>query len=157
VKCTTLPYKPIATVPLLNKPNVRPRMIIEEQFQALDAKLQVRSDDTPHSAMVKTVPRDRDDGVRPGPAQAGGAQHQSATNSTSRTASSRSHRWFHDNRRSYITNSRRRGIDERALMKPSGHKTRAAFDRYHVVDDSAQREAVRQYEAALLGQETGRR
>ena len=57
--------------------------------------------------------------------------------------------WFHDYRRAYITNSRRMGIDERTIMRQSGHKTRAAFDRYNIVDDSDQREAVKRYEAAL--------
>jgi integrase len=59
--------------------------------------------------------------------------------------------WFHDNRRAYITNCRRRGIDERTIMRQSGHKTRSAFDRYNIVDDNDQRAAVRQYEAALSG------
>jgi integrase len=59
--------------------------------------------------------------------------------------------WFHDYRRSYATNARRRGIDERTIMRQTGHKTRAAFDRYNIVDDSDQRAAVRKYEAAVLG------
>ncbi len=50
-----------------------------------------------------------------------------------------------------ITNCRRRGIDERTIMRQSGHKTRSAFDRYNIVDDNDQRAAVRQYEAALPG------
>jgi len=55
------------------------------------------------------------------------------------------------NRRAYITYCRRRGIDERTIMRQSGHKTRSAFDRYNIVDDNDQRAAVRQYEAALSG------
>jgi integrase len=57
--------------------------------------------------------------------------------------------WFHDYRRSYANNALRRGIDERTIMRQTGHKTRAAFDRYNIVDDSDQRAAVVKYEAAL--------
>ena len=59
--------------------------------------------------------------------------------------------WFHDYRRSYATNARRRGIDERTIMRQTGHKTRSAFDRYNIVDDSDQRAAVTKYEAAIFG------
>jgi integrase len=55
--------------------------------------------------------------------------------------------WFHDYRRSYATNARRLGIDERTIMRQTGHKTRSAFDRYNIVDDSDQRAAVAKYEA----------
>ncbi|MGZ3485218.1 MAG: tyrosine-type recombinase/integrase [Gemmatimonadaceae bacterium] len=216
VKCATLPYNPIAKVPLLNKPNVRRRTITEEQFRALDGALQVTSDDTTHSAMVKTVFRAivttaYDQGLRKmevlnikrqqlhlkdGYIEL--TEHDTKTEEARRVFLTRrtlhaleqlprdirsefvfidpktggpyrdirklwkkycalagipEDTWFHDNRRSYITNSRRLGIDERTIMKQSGHKTRAAFDRYNVVDDSDQREAVRKYEAALLGQE----
>ena len=59
--------------------------------------------------------------------------------------------WFHDYRRSYATNARRSGIDERTIMAQTGHKTRSAFDRYNIVDDSDQRAAVTKYESAILG------
>jgi hypothetical protein len=54
------------------------------------------------------------------------------------------HREFHDNRRAYFTNGRRRGIDERTIMRQSGHKTRSAFNHYNIVDDNDRRAAVRQ-------------
>jgi integrase len=62
--------------------------------------------------------------------------------------------WFHDTRRSYVTNARRRKVAERVIMMQTGHKTRSTFDRYNIVDDSDQREAVRLYEAGVLRQET---
>jgi hypothetical protein len=59
--------------------------------------------------------------------------------------------WFPDYRRSYAINARRRRIDAETIMRQTGHKTRAAFDRYNIVDDSDQRAAVAKYEAAVLG------
>jgi integrase len=55
--------------------------------------------------------------------------------------------WFHDQRRSFVTNARRRGVDESTVMRMSGHRTRAVFERYSIVDDHDLREAVRRIEA----------
>ena len=54
--------------------------------------------------------------------------------------------WFHDQRRSFITNSRRRGVDETTVMSMSGHKTRSAFTRYNIADVSDQEAAVAKIE-----------
>jgi len=55
--------------------------------------------------------------------------------------------WFHDLRRSYVTNARRRGVEESVVRKVTGHRTRAIFDRYDVVDDEDIQSAARRVAA----------
>ena len=64
-----------------------------------------------------------------------------------RAAIGRPDLWFHDLRRSFVTNARRRGVPESVVMKMSGHRTRSVFDRYNVIEDEDIRTAVRAIEA----------
>jgi len=59
--------------------------------------------------------------------------------------------WFHDLRRAFVTNARRRGIPESVVMRMSGHRTRAVFERYNVVSDEDLKEAVRRLESGSEG------
>jgi integrase len=52
----------------------------------------------------------------------------------------------HDMRRSGVRNLRRAGNDEHDCMEISGHKTRAIFDRYDIIDEDDQRRALERQE-----------
>lgn len=64
---------------------------------------------------------------------------------------------IHDLRRSAIKNLMKAGVKEKVAMEISGHKTRAVFDRYHIVDTDDVVEAMRrvQGKAAPVNGENG--
>ena len=63
--------------------------------------------------------------------------------------------WLHDLRRSFVTNARRRGVPESVVMKMSGHRTRAVFDRYNIIEEDDLREAVKRLEAGVAKRSGG--
>jgi integrase len=64
--------------------------------------------------------------------------------------------WLHDLRRSFVTQSRRRGVPERVIMTMTGHRTRAVFDRYNVVEDGDVDRALESIERGIEAEMTGR-
>jgi integrase len=56
---------------------------------------------------------------------------------------------FHDLRRTAVRNLRRAGVPETVIMKITGHRTRAVFERYNITDHSDTQEAGRQAEKFL--------
>jgi len=60
--------------------------------------------------------------------------------------------WLHDTRRSFSTNSRRRGSPESEVMKVTGHKTRKTFERYNIVDEADARKVIERNQAGAAAE-----
>jgi integrase len=60
---------------------------------------------------------------------------------------------FHDLRRTALTNMVEAGLSEKEAMEISGHKTRAVFDRYHIVSERRLKEMAGKLDAHLKAKE----
>ena len=61
---------------------------------------------------------------------------------------------FHDLRHTFNTIMRKAGVDRSVIMKITGHKTMAMFERYNTVDSADARSAMTQFETHLQNQTT---
>jgi hypothetical protein len=61
-------------------------------------------------------------------------------------------KYFHDFRRTGVRNLVKSGTPEKITMTISGHKTRAVFDRYHIVDNRGLKQAAQRQTAYMKDQ-----
>lgn len=73
--------------------------------------------------------------------------------STAREAAGVPEALFHDLRRTALTNMIEAGFSEKEAMEISGHKTRAVFDRYHIVSERRLKQLAEKLEAHLKAKE----
>ena len=59
---------------------------------------------------------------------------------------------FHDLRHTFNTNMRKAGVDQTVIMKLTGHKTSAMFNRYNAIDQDDAREAMHRLDQFLAAQ-----